>query len=154
LKFGDIVTAVASLTILDTLIYSVLLAVLIPVNFYWGPDVAGIVSVLLASLIVGYVFAAKIHEESWKGAIGRIVVLSTVVLTFASMALFANPYLGATIKEAVEGMFSTDGWATMEWLAYSQMVLVMLVALNVVLALVFTFIGLYAGSMLKRGAKK
>jgi uncharacterized membrane protein len=51
-------------------------------------------------------------------------------------------------------MFSTSGWTTWDWVAYSQLMMVMLVTLNVVFALVFGFIGLYAGSMLKRGAKK
>jgi ABC-type sugar transport system permease subunit len=115
-----------------------------------GPDVAGILSILVASLIVGYVFAVKIQEESKLGAIGRIVVLSAVVVTFATMALFANPYTSTAINEGLESMYSTGGWTTWDWVAYSQFVMVMLVALNVVIALVFSFIRLYAGSMLKK----
>jgi hypothetical protein len=153
LKFGDIVTAVASLTVAYILLDFVLLAVMIPVNSYWGPDVAGIVSLLVASLIVGYVFAAKIHEESRRGAIGKIVVLSTLVLTFATMAFFANPYMSVAVQEGLEGMFSTSGWTTWDWVAYSQLMMVMLVALNVIFALVFSFIGLYAGSMLRKPKK-
>jgi hypothetical protein len=107
----------------------------------------------LASLIVGYVFAVKIQEESRRGAIGRIVVLSTIVLTFATMALFANPYTSTAINEGLESMYSTSGWTTWDWVAYSQFVMVMLVAVNVVIALVFGFIGLYAGSMLKKPKK-
>jgi hypothetical protein len=150
LKFGDVVTAVASLVVVDVLLDSVLLAVFVPVNSYWGTDAAGIISILVASLVVGYVFAVKIQEESRRGAIGRIVVLSAVVLMFATLALFANPYTGTAIKEGLEGMYSTGGWTTWDWVAYSQFVMVMLVALNVVIALVFSFIRLYAGSMLKK----
>jgi fluoride ion exporter CrcB/FEX len=153
LKFGDVVTAVASLVVIDILLDSVLLAVFVPVNSYWAPDVAGILSVLVASLIVGYLFAVKIQEESRRGAIGRIVVLSAVVLTFATMAMFANPYMGTAINEGLESTYSTSGWTTWDWVAYSQFVMVMLVALNVVIALVFGFIGLYAGSMLKKPKK-
>jgi len=153
LKFGDVITAVASLAVAYILLSSVLSAVMIPVNSSWGVDVAAIVSILVSSLIIGYVFAAKIHEESRRGAIGRIVAFSTILLTFYTMALFANPYAGASLKESLESMFSTGGWTAMDWLAYSQLLLVMIVALNVVFALVFGFIGLYAGSMLRKPKK-
>lgn len=94
MKFDDVITAVASLAVVYMLLDFVLLAVVINVNSYWAPDIATAVSVLVASLIVGYVFAGKIKEESRIGAIGRIVVLFTVVSTFYTMALFTNPYGG------------------------------------------------------------
>jgi hypothetical protein len=50
-------------------------------------------------------------------------------------------------------MFSTSGWTTTDWLGYSQLVLVMMAAFNVVFALVFGFIGLYIGSMLRKPKK-
>jgi len=154
LKFGDVVTAVAALAVIDVLLDFVLLAVFIPVNSYWGSDVAGIISFLVASLIVGYVFAVKIQEESRIGAIGRIVVLFTVVVMFAAMALFAaNPYTSTAIKEGLESNFSTSGWTTSDWFGYSLLGIVMLVAFNVIFALVFSFIGLYAGSMLRKPKK-
>jgi len=153
LKFGDIITAVATLTIIHVLLDTVLFAALIPVDSTWSPDVAAIVSFLLSSLIVGYVFAAKIYEESRRGAIGKIAVLFAVVVMFAVGSLFTNPYMGTTIKEGLESMYSTGGWTTTDWLAYSQLVMVIIVALNVVLALVLSFIGLYAGSMLRKRGK-
>ena len=104
-------------------------------------------------MIVGYVFAAKIQEESRKGAISRIVVLFTLVLAFYTMASFANPYTSVAMKEGLESMFSTGGWTTWDWVSYSQLVIFLLVALNVVFALVFGFIGLYAGSMLRKPKK-
>ena len=153
LKFGDVVTAVASLTVVYILLELVMLAVMVPVNSYWGPDISTIVSVLVAALIVGYVFAAKINEESRMGAIGRIAVLYTVVLMFFTMALMVNPYLGVSMDEGLESMFSTGGWTTMDWVSYSQLIIVMIVVLNVVFALVFGFIGLYVGSMLRKPKK-
>jgi hypothetical protein len=154
LKFGDVVTAVAALAVIDVLLDFVLLAVFIPVNSYWGSDIAGIISFLVASLVVGYVFAVKIQEESRTGAIGRIVVLFTVVVMFAAMALFAaNPYTSTAIKEGLESNFSTSGWTTSDWFGYSFLATVMLVAFNVIFALVFSFIGLYAGSMLRKPKK-
>jgi len=154
LKFGDIITAVASLTVVAILIFFAFLMVFVPVDPYWGVDVANILSILVASLIVGYVFAAKIQEGSRMGAIGRIVVLFAVVIMFAFLASVAvNPYMGAMMEEGLESMFSTSGWTTTDWLGYSQLVLVMMAALNVVFALVFGFIGLYVGSGLRKPKK-
>jgi hypothetical protein len=150
LKFGDVITAVASLAVACILLGFVFSAVMIPLNSSWGVDVATIASILVSSLIVGYVFAAKIQEESRRGAISRIVVLFALLLTFYTMALFANPYVDVSMQEVLESMFQTSGWTTMDWVAYSQLVLVMIVALNVVFALVFGFIGLYVGSKLRK----
>ncbi len=150
MKFGDVITAVASLAVACILLGFVFSAVMIPVNSSWGVDVATIVSILLSSLIIGYIFAAKIQEESRRGAISRIVVLFALLLTFYTMALYANPYMEVSMQEVLENMFPTTGWTTMDWVAYSQLVMVMIVALNVVFALVFGFIGLYAGSMLRK----
>ncbi len=99
-------------------------------------------------------FAGRIKEYLKVGAIGRIVVLSTVLLTLFTMALFTNPYVGTVIVETLESMFSTSGWATLDWVVYSQLLMVMIVALNVVFDLVFGFVGLYAGSMFRKAIKK
>lgn len=150
MKFGDVVTAVASLVVISILYDSALLAVSVPmIMIRWGTVVAGILSILVASLIVGYLFAVKIQEESRRGAIGRIVVLSTVVLTFFTMALLANPLASPAIKESLDSMFSTSGWTNYDWFV----VMVMVVALEAVIALVFGFIGLYAGLMLRKPKK-
>jgi len=149
LKFGDVVTAVASLVVITLLLDSVLLAIFVPVMSTGGTDVAGILSTLVASLIVGYVFALKIQEESKRAAIGRIVVLFTVVSMFATMAFIANPLASPAVKESMDTMFSTSGWTNYDWFD----AMFMLVALNVVIALVFGFIGLYAGSMLRKPKK-
>ena len=154
MKFGEMITAVASLAVVYILLFSGLFGVMITVNTYGGLDIATIISVLVASLIVGYVFAGKIKEESRIGAIGRIVVLSTVVLTLFTMALLTNPYVGTVIEETLESMFSTSVWTTLDWITYSQLLMLMIVALNVVFDLVFGFVELYAGSMLRKATKK
>jgi len=153
LKFSDVVTAAVSLSVIYILLEFVLLAVFIQVSTVWGADVALILSILMASLIVGYMFASKIHEESRRGAISRIVVLFTLVLAFYTMASFTNPYTSDAIKEGLEGMFSTSGWTTMDWVSYSAFLMEMIVAMYVVYALVFGFIGLYVGSMLRKPKK-
>jgi hypothetical protein len=139
--------------LIHVLLEAVLSAAIIPVNSLWGPDVAIIVSLLVASLVVGYLFAGKIYEESRRGAIVRIAVLSTVVLMLAMLGLLANPYTGTSIKESLESMYTTGGWTTADWLAYSQMIILLLVSMYVVLALVLDFVGLYVGSMLRKPKK-
>jgi len=69
------------------------------------------------------------------------------------MALFTNPYVGYVIEEELMNMFSTSGWTTLDWLAYSQLVMLMVVALNVVFYLLISFVGLYAGSMFRTPKK-
>ena len=106
MKFGDVITAAASLTVISLLLVFVFLAVFVPVDPSWGLDVANILSILVASLIVGYVFAVKIQEESRMEAIGRIVILSTVVMAFATLtSLAVNPYMGTYVAEGLESMF-------------------------------------------------
>ncbi len=153
MKFSDVITAVASLVVAYVLLDLVLSAIIIPVNSYWGPDVATIVSILVASLVVGYLFATKIHEASRIKAIGRIVVLSAVVLMFYAMGFFANPYVDVATQEGLESMFSTSEWTTWDWVSYTSLMMIMVVALYVIYTLVFGFIGLYLGSMLKKPRK-
>jgi len=73
LKFSDVILAVAAALVIDILVVVVLLMVLIsPMGSYWGLNSAGMVSVLIAGLLVGYLFAVKIQEESRMKAVGKI----------------------------------------------------------------------------------
>src|SRR5512136_3009673 len=93
-----------------------------------GTDIAGILSVLVASLIVGYAFSLKIQEESRRRAIGSIAILSAVVFMFYAMALFANPLVSPAIKEHISDAFATTGWTNDDWLAVIIMIMGLLVA--------------------------
>ena len=149
MKFGDVVTAVASLVVVAYPLAAVLNAVLFPINPLLAFQIGGIPVILVASLIVGYLFALKIQEESRMGAIGNIVVLFTVVSTVVEVAFMANPLASPALKEALESMFSTSGWTNYDWFVMLGEV----VALKIVVALVLSFIGLYAGSMLRKPKK-
>ena len=155
MKFGDVIMAVASLTVLFLLVYFALGMVLISVNSFWGLDAAAaIVSLLLAALAVGYAFAGKIREESRIMSIGKVVVLSAVVMMFAVMiGVSANGHYTTLIDENLQKMFSTGSWTTTDWYAYETLALIEQTALNVVYVLVFSFIGLCVGSMRKLPAK-
>ena len=109
---------------------------------------------LVAGLAVGCVFAGKIQEESRMRAVGKIAVLFGAVMSSAvMMGASANGYYSAWVKETLQSMYSTGAWTTMDWYVYGQLALAGQVALNVLLALVLGFIGLYAGSMLRKPKK-
>jgi hypothetical protein len=152
LKFSDVILAVATAAVIYALVYYVLGIALIPsMGSYWGLNSAAIVSMLVAGLVVGCVFAGKIQEESKMRAIGKIAVLSGTVMSFAAMiSPSANGYYSAWVKENLQSMYSTGAWTTTDWYVHEQLALAGQVALNVLLALVLGFIGLYAGSMLRK----
>jgi hypothetical protein len=155
LKFGDVILAVAAAFVIDVLVLVVLLTVFIsPLGSFWGLNSAGLVSVLVAGLLVGYLFAVKMQEESRMKAVGKIAVLAAFVQLFAVLIGFSgNSYYGAWTKEILQSMFQTGSWTTVDWFVYEQLALFMNVALNVVLTLVFGSIGLYVGSMLRKPKK-
>ena len=155
MKFSDVILAVATVGVIDVLVYFVLGIALIPsIGSYWGLNSAAIVSMLVAGLVAGFVFAGKIQEESRIRAVGKIAVLFGAVMSSAAMiAPSANGYYNAWVTEYLQSTFSTGAWTTTDWYVYGQLVLAFQVALNVLLALVLGFIGLYVGSMLRKPAK-
>ena len=148
MKFSEIVIATTSIVITSIMLDSLLLAALGPV-IPEGTDIAGILSVLMASLIVGYVFSLKTQEESRRRAIFSIAILSAVVFMFYAMALFANPLVSPAIREHISAAFATTGWTNDDWLNGIVMVMGLLVAF----AFVGIFVGVYAGSMLRKPKK-
>ena len=155
MKFSDVILAVATVAVIFVFVYFAFALALIPsLGSYLGVNSAGIVSILVAGLVVGCIFAGKIQEESRIRAVGKIAVLFGAETSFVTvLSLSANGYSSAWIKENLQSMYSTGAWTTTDWFVYEQLALVTQVALNVLLALVLGFIGLYAGSMLRRPAK-
>ena len=155
MKFSDVVTAVASLVVVELLVASVLNLALVPMSSILGVDVAAIVSFLVSGLVVGYVFAGKIREESRMTSIGKVVVLGAVLVMF--VALIGPGAIGHykdMVDENLKSTYSTwSSWTNTDWFAYEHMALLELPAVLVVFALVFGFIGLYVGSMRKPSAK-
>ncbi len=148
LKFSDVVTAMASIVVASIVLDS-LFSVAFARAFPEGADVAGVLSILVASLIVGYVFSLKMQENYRMRAIASIAILSSVVFMFYGMALFANPLVAPAVKEHISDAFATTSWTNDDWLTG----IVMIMGLLVALALASIFVGVYAGSMLKRPKK-
>jgi len=89
LKFGDIVTAVASLIVILGLTMLPLYVVLAPtLGVLWGGMVVGAISTLVSSVIVGYIFAGKMLEGR-REAIAKIAVLSAALVMVSVMCLIA-----------------------------------------------------------------
>jgi hypothetical protein len=64
-KFSDVILAVATAFVIDILVYFVLGIALIPsMGSYQGLNSAAIISILVAGIIVGYVFAIKISARA------------------------------------------------------------------------------------------
>ena len=151
MKFGDIVIATASTFVTYFLLYAALALVLISVD--WGLYAATYVSPLLAAVVVGYAFAGKIREESRIRSIGKIVVLLTVLVIFIYWTSYSIGHTGAFIDESLADTFSTGSWTTMDWTIYETMYITVNTAAVAVFAAALDFIGLYAGSTLRKPTK-
>jgi hypothetical protein len=153
LKFGDVVTAVATLAVVYLLIYSVLGIALVPMNSVWGLNVAFFVSVLVSASIVGYVFAGKIQEESRMVSIGKVVVLFAFVIMLIILGSGLAGHSGALSDENLQNMYDTSSWTNMDWVAYETVMGALLASVNVLVVLALGFVGVYAGSMLRKPKK-
>ncbi len=146
MKFSEVVMATASLVLIGFLLDFGLKGAFVLLNSTSGELIAWAIAFLVASLIVGSVFALKIKDGSKIGAIGSIVVLSGFTLMLTLIAWIANPIANPWVKDSIENMFNTSGWTNYDWSAYLAVSLM----LEVILAMVLSFIGLLVGSMLRR----
>ena len=154
MKFGDIIVAVASLFVVMWLVNAVLNFVLIPASTSYGGDVAYILSVLVSGLVVGYIFAGKLREESRMASIGKVLVLLVVLMMFAVVITgVATKHWTLWADEELQNMYNTGSWTNAVWFWYEMMLTMAVTALYAVYTLVFGFIGLYAGSMQQPSAK-
>lgn len=151
MKFSDVIIAAVSLVLVGLILDAILMVAFVPLNNGSMSDwLASIISFLVVSLVVGYVFALKIQEESRIRAIGAVVVLATfLVLLFLSVWI-ATPYGGIWFSDDLNNNFNPSGWTHYEYSAISGL----MVSVSAIITLVITFIGLYAGSMLREPSAK
>ena len=155
MKFGDVIVGVASLFLVMWLVNALLNFVLIPASTSYGGDVAYMLSVLVSGLVVGYIFAGKLREESRMASIGKVLVLLAVLMIFAVVITgVATKHWTLWADEELQNMYDTSSWTTNAvWFWYEMMLTMTVTALYAVYTLVFGFIGLYFGSMWKPSAK-
>jgi hypothetical protein len=151
LKFGDVIIATVSLVLLGLILYSFLVVALGSLNpNSTSDDLAFIISFLVASLVVGYVFALDIQDESRIRATGVIVVLSAFTFFTLMSIWMANSFAYPWYRDSLNSMFNRTAWTDFDLNAYASLA----VSVLVIVALVVSFIGLYAGSMLRKPSAK
>jgi hypothetical protein len=152
LKFSDVIIAMVSLVLVGLILDALLMVAFGSLNSNSASDIAAIISFLVASLVVGYVFALNIQEESRIKAIGVIVVLSAFALLVFNSVWIASPFASPLFQDHLNNMFNktTSQWSHYDLNAYAAL----MISLVVIIVSVINFVGLYAGSMLRRPSAK
>ena len=145
MKFSDAAIAAALLFVVSFILCSFLAVPFVSLKNYTAL-VSGVVSGLIVSIIVGYLFAVKIKEDSRLRTIGIIALLATVAAWLLIEGWSANPLASPAIKDMIQSMFKTAAWTDYDWYSYTAFV----VALETLVFFVVNFVGLYIGSMLNR----
>jgi len=158
LRFGDVVTCVASIAVIYALIVAPLDMVFVSVGlgFELGQYIGAFVSFFLSALISGYIFAGKIWE-AWREAITKITVLwAALVSLIATMIPAGVAHWGLVSEEKFREKFPGISWTTLsnaERMGWEMINNAGFLFLIVGMALVLSFIGLYVGSMLRKPKK-
>jgi len=154
LKFGDIVMAVASLTVLlILLIYPITLAFNQALSYEEASLIGGVIALILSATIVGYIFTQKIWEENRTRTIAKITVLFAFIVIFMSYMEWAATDYTPVVKENYLKANPTADPSPLDWYNIESMALTLEKFVMVVLVSPLVFIGLYIGSMLKKPAK-
>jgi hypothetical protein len=151
LKFGDMVIATVSLVLLGLILNAFLLVAFGSVNPNSTSDtVASIISFLVASLVVGYVFALDIQDESRIRATGVIVVLFGFAMLMFMVIWSASGFASPWFQDSLNSMFNRTAWTDYDLNAYAALA----DSVEVIMGIVISFIGLYVGSMLRKPSAK
>jgi hypothetical protein len=153
LKFSDVIIATVSLVLFGLILNGFLLVAFGSLSASSTSDtLASIISFLVASLVVGYVFALKIQDESRIKAIGVIVVLSAFALLIFISIWMATPFAYNSEQDFLNSMFNrtTSSWSHYDLNAYAALA----GSVEVIMGIVIIFIGLYIGSMLRKPSAK
>jgi cation transport ATPase len=155
LKFGDIIIAVASLTIIAVLImFPLTLAFTPTLGNFGGFMLSAVVAFLVSAIIVGYIFTRRIWEENRTRTIAKIAVLFTLLVMVA--VLIENAASADWTPMVREDYLKANPGAspsTSDWYYIERLALVQDDFINVVLMFAIAFIGLYIGSILKKPAR-
>jgi hypothetical protein len=140
MKFEDVVYA-AALVLLGYVVLFVPLNVFLDFNVVLM-SASSIGAFLLAGLITGCVFAGKLAEQRVT-SIGKILL---IVSTFVVFFVLTSNFIDWT---AYKEIYSTT-WSAGVWAQEMALMLYKTMALYETMGLAIIFIGLYAGSMLRK----
>ena len=152
MRFGDIIIAVASLFLVTFLISYPLEIALIPIlGLSSAPTIGALVSVLLGGLIIGHIFSRKMGNVR-KEAIVTISILFTVLMIFSIIlnnAVLGN-YFTNWVNETYQESNPTESLTSFEWFVVGGLFIGSQMFMNIIILFVFSFIGLYSGSTLRK----
>lgn len=152
MRFGEIITAVASLFLVTFLISYPLEIVLISfLGLSLAPTIGALVSVLLGGIIIGYIFSGKMGNGR-KEVIVTISILFTVLMIFSIIlnnAVLGN-YFTNWVNETFQESNPTESLTSFEWFVVGGLFIGSQMFMNIIILFVFSFIGLYSGSTLRR----
>ena len=152
MRFGDVVTAVASLFLVTVLIsYPLEIVLISTLGLQSGPPIGASISVLLGAFIIGYIFSGRTNNGR-KEAIAKISVLFTVLMMFS--IVLNNAVLGEDftnwVHESYQESNPTASLTTFEWFLVGGLFIGSQMFMNTIVLFLFTLIGLFAGSTLRK----
>lgn len=150
-KFGDVITSVASLFLITVLISYPLEVLLISLlGLSLAPTIGALFSVLFGALAVGYIFSGKITESKRWGLV-KISVLFTVLMLFS--IVLNNAVLGNFFSDWVQETYMESNpsasLSTFEWFLVGGLFIGSQMFMNAIVLLVFSLLGLFVGSKLR-----
>lgn len=152
MKFGDVITAVASLFLITVLISYPLETMLISLlGLNLAPTIGALISVLLGGLIIGYVFSGK-TADGRKEALVKISILFTVLMLFSIVLNNAvlGEYFTDWVQETYQESNPTASLTTFEWFLVGGLFIGSQMFMNAIILFTFSLIGLFTGSRLKK----
>jgi hypothetical protein len=155
LRFGDVITAVASLFLVTVLIsYPLEIVLISTLGLHSGPPIGSSISVFLGALIIGYIFSGR-TSNGRKEEIAKISVFFTVLMIFS--IILNNAVLGEDftnwVHESYQEANPAASLATFEWFLVGGLFIGSQMFMNTIVLFLFSFIGLFAGSMLRKTKK-
>jgi len=154
LKFGDIIIAVASLTVIVILIYYPITLVLTPaLGNYEGFELSAFIAFPLSAIIVGYFFAQNIWEENRTKTIAKIAVLFTVLALLLILVENASMEWAPMVREEYLKANPTANPSAFDWYYIERLAILSEDFTLAIFIFALCFIGLYIGSTLKKPTK-
>ena len=155
MRFGDVITAVASLFLVTVLIsYPLEIGLISALGLHSGPPIGASISVLLGALMIGYVFSRRM-TDSRKEAIFKISVLFTVLMLFS--IVLNNAVLGEDFTNWVHQSYfesnPTASLTSLEWFIIGGLFIGSQMFMNGIVLFLLCIIGLFIGSRVRKKTK-
>jgi exosortase/archaeosortase len=146
-----VIIATVSIALLCVIVESFFLVGFTPINNDMLADMLSfIIASLISSLVIGYVFASSIQEDSRIKAVGVVDVLSSFTIHVLVLIWICTTYGGEWFMKQLDNLFSPSGWTPYEYAAHTALLL----SFHTIIEFVTIFIGLYVGSMLRKPSTK